>query len=246
MGGLKPEQATLGGKVSLGSQIGTVVRKLDKRFGVVALLNGEPRPPRGGFDLDGEKLIDWGWICSNLPSGPKRALEIGPGKSPIIPAMLSLGYEVTAVDTSADPTSIIEGFRFVPGDFNEFPCDQRFEVIVACSVVEHLGLDGRYNSKADADGDLKAMRRIHGLLQPSGKLLLTIPVGRDAVHKPWHRVYGQERLPKLLEGFEVVRSRFLEKEAGGAWFATTEEKALDTPVNIRRYALGEMILAPAL
>lgn len=222
--------------------IGTLARKLDKRFGVVALLSGETRPPRGGFDLDGEKLIDWGWICSNLPSGPKRALEIGPGKSPIIPAMLSLGYDVTAVDPSADPASIIEGFRFVRGDFNDFSCDRQFEVIIVCSVVEHLGLAGRYDSKADADADLKAMRRIHDLLEPSGKVLLTIPVGRDVIHMPWHRVYGRERLPKLLAGFEVVRSRFLQKEPDGAWFGTTQEKALDTPVDIRRYALGEMML----
>ena len=232
--------------MSLGSQVGTVVRKLDKRFGVIALLNGEPRPPRGGFDLDGEKLIDWGWVCSNLPPGPKRALEVGPGKSPIIPAMLSLGYDVTAVDASADPTSVIDGFRFVYGDFTEFSCDQKFEVIVVCSVVEHLGLAGRYNSTADADGDLKAMQRIHRLLEPSGKLLLTLPVGRDAVHKPWHRVYGRERLPRLLEGFEVVRSQFLQKQPGGAWFGTTQEKALDTPVDIRRYALGEMVLQPSI
>jgi hypothetical protein len=235
----------MGGKVSVGIKVGTLVRRLDKRFGIAALLNGEPRPPRGGFDLEGEKLIDWGWICSNLPAGPKRALEIGPGKSPIISAMLSLGYDVTAVDTSADPASIITGFRFVRGDFIEFSCDQRFEVIVVCSVVEHIGLAGRYGSKADTDGDLKALQRIHDLLEPSGQVLLTIPIGRDAVHNPWHRVYGRERLPTLLEGFEVVRSRFLQKEPGGTWSATTQEKALDTPVDIRRYALGEMILKPS-
>jgi uncharacterized protein DUF268 len=232
--------------VSLGSQIGTVVRKLDKRFGVVALLNGEPRPPRGGFDLEGEKLIDWGWVCANLPAGRKRALEIGPGKSPIIPAMLSMGYQVTAIDASADPTSIVDGFRFVHGDFNDFPFDEKFEVIIVCSVVEHLGLAGRYNSQPDPDGDLKAMRRIHDLIEPSGKVLLTIPVGHDAVHAPWHRVYGGVRLPKLLEGFKVVRSRFLQKKPGGAWYGTTQEKALETPADIRRYALGEMVLEPSV
>lgn len=228
--------------MSLGTRIGTAVRKLDKRFGVIALLNGQPRPPRGGFDLNGEKLIDWGWICANLPSGPKRALEIGPGKSPIIPAMLSLGYDVTAVDTSADPASIISGFRFVSADFNEFPCDQKFEVIVVCSVVEHIGLAGRYGCTSDVDGDLKAMARIRDLLEPSGQVLLTIPVGHDVVHKPWHRVYGKERLPKLLEGFRVVRNRFLRKEPDGPWFSTTLEAALDTPADIRRYSLGEMVL----
>ena len=231
--------------MALGVGIGNIVRRLDKRFGVIALLNGEPRPPRGGFDLNGEKLIDWGWVCSNLPPGPKRALEVGPGKSPIIPAMLSLGYDVTAIDPATDPTSIVNGFRFVQGDFANFSCEQKFDVIVVCSVVEHIGLAGRYNSKADLDADLKAMERIRQLLEPSGIVLLTVPVGCDAVHKPWHRVYGKERLPKLLSGFEVVRSQFLKKEPWGPWFVTTKEQALVTPVDLRRYALGELLLKPS-
>jgi len=230
------------GLMTVGTKLGSLVRKLDRTFGVVAVLNGEPRPPRGGFDLDGEKLIDWGWICSNLPRGPRTALEIGPGKSPIIPAMLSLGYDVTAIDTSADPTSMIDGFRFVRGNFDDFRCDRHFDVIVVCSVVEHLGLAGRYNSHSDADGDLKAMRRIREMLCPSGIVLLTIPVGCDAVHKPWHRVYGPQRLPRLLEGFEIIRSRFMQKQPGTAWSATTQERALASPIDIRRYSLGEMLL----
>jgi len=53
--------------MALGNAIGTVARRVDRRFGVRAWLRGEPRPPAGGFDLDGEKLLDWGWICANLP-----------------------------------------------------------------------------------------------------------------------------------------------------------------------------------
>jgi hypothetical protein len=210
---------------------------------MVAVLNGEPRPPKGGFDLRGEKLIDWGWICVNLPKGPKRALEIGPGESPIIPAMLSLGYEVTAVDPWAAPTSIFSGFRFVQEDFDKFSWDRNFDVVIVCSVVEHIGLAGRYNAQEDVDGDLKTMQRIRHLLEPNGSVLLTIPVGLDAVHKPWHRVYGRDRLPRLLEGFEVMQSRFLRKEPEGAWHCTTQEQALNTAVDVRRYALGEMILS---
>lgn len=228
--------------MTVGSKVGAIVRGADKRFGVISLLNGEPRPPRGGFDLDGEKLLDWGWVCTHLPPGPKRALEIGPGKSPIIPAMLSLGYEVTAIDNSIDPAGLIDGFRFIRGDFSAFSAEHKFDVIIACSVVEHIGLAGRYNSDEDVDGDLKAMLRIHELLTPGGDLLLTIPVGRDAVHRPWHRVYGPERLPKLLEGFIMVKSQFFERKPGGPWCRTTQEKALAMPVDIRRYALGEMLL----
>jgi len=211
-------------------------------MGLRAWIAGEPRPPRGGFDLDGEKLIDWGWVCVNLPVGPRRALEIGPGKSPIIPAMLALGYDVTAVDLSSDISHLFSNIRFHFGGFEEIESDKGFDVIVLCSVVEHIGLSGRYNSREDRDGDLKAMRKALEWLNPHGQLFLTIPVGKDAVHRPWHRVYGQERLKQLLEGFSIVQSRYLVKQPWGPWYVAKEGDALSFGPDIQRYALGEFIL----
>lgn len=227
---------------TIAGQLGSLARKIDRRFGVMARLSGDPTPPRGGFDLGGEKLIDWAWICINLPHKSLKALEIGPGKSPIIPAMLSLGYDVTAIDTSMDPSKVISGFRFIYGDFHDAKFESGFDVIVLCSVVEHIGLSGRYNSKEDPDGDLKTMQKIKSLLNQDGQLFLTIPVGSDVVHKPWHRVYGDQRLPRLLHGFEAVHSRYLIKHPWGPWQLTTQDEALRFPVDIRRYCLGEMIL----
>lgn len=223
-------------------RLDTLARKINRRLGIVARLNGDVAPPPGGFDLDGEKLIDWAWICANLPHSPKKALEIGPGKSPIISAMLSLGYEVTAIDTCTDASKVISGFRFVCGDFQDFAPESKFDIVVLCSVVEHIGLSGRYNSKEDPDGDLQAMQKIKSLLTVHGQVFLTIPVGSDVVHKPWHRVYGERRLPKLLDGFEVVQSRYLTKEPWGPWQITTQQAALNSPVDVQRYCLGEMIL----
>jgi SAM-dependent methyltransferase len=228
--------------MALGNLLGQLGRKIDRQFGAMAWLRGEPRPPAGGFDLDGEKLIDWGWICANLPREPRRALEIGSGKSPIVPAMLALGYDVTAVDLCEDLSRQVAGFRLLLGDFNALEIGPGFDVVVLCSVVEHIGLSGRYNSGEDPDGDLKAMRKIHSLLGPGGQLFLTISVGQDVVHRPWHRVYGRMRLPLLLEGFDIVQSRFLLKEPWGPWRECDEKTALKHPPQIQRYALGEMIL----
>lgn len=225
-----------------GQLIGRMAKRVDRRLGLREWLRGEPRPPAGGFDLDGEKLIDWGWICANLPHGKLKALEIGPGKSPIIPAMLALGYDVTAIDPWEDPSAMIDGIRFIPHDFNRVRLSSDFDVIVLCSVVEHIGVGGRFNSKEDADGDLKAMDKIAQLLAPDGRLFLTIPIGPDALYRPWHRVYGRERLPLLLHGLETICSRFLVKDPGGPWRVCSQDEALDSPPDIRRYALGEMIL----
>lgn len=239
------EKPPRGIRMSNKIRLDTLARKINRRLGIVARLNGDVAPPPGGFDLDGEKFIDWAWICANLPRSPKKALEIGPGKSPIIPAMLLLGYEVTAIDTSADTSKMISGFRFVYGDFQDFAAESEFDLIVLCSVVEHIGLSGRYNSKEDTDGDLKAMRKIKSLLTRDGQVFLTIPVGSDIVHKPWHRVYGKRRLPQLLDGFEVVQSRYLMKQPWGPWQLTSQQEALSFPVDVQRYCLGEMILQPA-
>jgi Caenorhabditis protein of unknown function, DUF268 len=227
-------------------QVGHAVRKLVKstvhEMGLAAWLHGDVRPPRGGFDLRGEKIIDWGWICVNLPKGPTRALEIGSGESPIIPAMLALGYDVTAVDLSEDISSVLSGMKFHYADFMKMELETGFDVIVLCSVVEHIGLAGRYNSREDPEGDLKAMRKVLQLLSPRGQLFLTIPVGKDSVHRPWHRVYGRERLKQLLDGFEVIQSRFLLKHSWGPWHLAEEEVALSFGPDVQRYALGEFIL----
>jgi len=218
---------------------------LDHKFGIQAILNGEPRPPKGGFDLKGEKYLDWGFICANLPPGPKRALEVGCGQSPIVPAMLAMGYDVTAIDLCAGLSNQIAGFQFIKGDFTQMMLDAGFDLIVACSTVEHIGLSGRYGSQEDVDGDLKAMRKIAALLQPGGLLFLTVPMGVDGVFRPFHRVYGRQRLPRLLEGFELVKARFLVKQPWGPWRAANQDAALDYPADIRRYALAEFLLRNA-
>ena len=222
--------------------IGGTFRWVDRQFGVLAWLIGEPRQPVGGFDLEGEKFLDWGWICTNLPHGPHRSLEIGCGKSPIISAMLALGHNVTAVDQFIDPSKAIGGFAFIHGDFNDLQFAENFDVIVLCSVVEHVGLSGRYNSMEDSEGDLRAMEKVASLLSPDGLVFLTIPVGVDALHHPWHRVYGEQRLPRLLDRFKVAKSRYLIKQPKGQWNETSKEDALSLAPDIRRYALGQFIL----
>lgn len=232
-------------RMKVASAAGRIAKKFDRQFGIREWLRGEPRPPKGGFDLAGEKIIDWGWICVNLPPGPKRALEIGCGESPVIPAMLAHGYEVVGLDFDQEISHQLSGFRFVQGDFNTAELTPGFDVIVACSAIEHFGLSGRYGSDEDESADLKAMCRMRSLLSTAGIVLLTIPVGSDVVHRPWHRVYGDQRLPLLLDGFRIIQSRFLVKEPWGPWREAAKDVALAQPPDIRRYALGELMLTAA-
>lgn len=226
----------------IGRTLRTVAKGIDRQLGIRPWLRGEPRPPIGGFDLGGEKILDWGWICVNLPDGKKKALEIGCGESPVVAAMTAKGYDVTAVDFDATIAEQVGGIKFVRGDFNAVELPEGFDVIVACSAIEHFGLSGRYGSSEDPEADIKAMRKIRRLLSPTGTVFITIPVGSDVIHRPWHRVYGRVRLPKLLDGFSIQTSRFLVKQSAGPWFVTDMDKALEFPIDPRRYALGELAL----
>jgi hypothetical protein len=53
-----------------------ILKSLDQPIGIRAWLSDEPRLlPSGGFDLHGEKELDWGWVSANVPPGPGRALD---------------------------------------------------------------------------------------------------------------------------------------------------------------------------
>jgi SAM-dependent methyltransferase len=227
----------------LGQTVRRIAKRIDQRYGIRPWLRGEPRPPSGGFDLGGEKILDWGWICVNLPNGNKRGLEIGCGQSPVIAAMIAKGYDVTAVDFDATIAEQIGGINFIRGDFNTVDLPGSFDIVVACSSIEHFGLSGRYGSSEDPSADITAMRKIRKLLTPAGLAFITIPVGTDVVHRPWHRVYGKQRLPLLLQGFTIQAARFLVKQPDGPWFVSDMSKALEFPVDPRRYALGELALS---
>jgi len=229
--------------MTLGHRLGKTIKVIDKRFGVLAVLGGEPRPPAGGFDLKGEKALDWAWVCVNLPKSAKRGLDIGCGESPTVPAMLALGYEeVVAIDLQFPLDKQLSGPRFIQGDFNQLALTPGFDVIVACSAVEHIGLSGRYSSDEDVDGDLKALQKIRSLLSHDGILILTVPAGKDAVYKPWHRVYGRKRIGSLLSGFQIKSSAGFTKEPWGPWRRGTLEEALEFPATAARYGLAQLVL----
>ena len=128
---------------------------------------------------------------------------------------------------------------------NVFDLDERaemFDFIMNCSTIEHVGLEGRYGSPDQPDGDLAAMRKLASMLKPDGYMALTLPVGRDAVFAPYHRVYGSERLPRLLEAYRLIEERYMRKDAHNTYFECSREDAMADEGSERYYPLGLMVL----
>jgi hypothetical protein len=226
--------------------IRSVLKNIDEFLGIRAWLSDDIRPPKG-FDLHGEKELDWGWVAANVPPGPGRALDVGCVGSPMSLILVSMGYEVVGIDLRAGMPFLLEGFQFIQGNFNEISLESAsFDLAILCSTVEHIGLAGRYGSGEESEGDIKAMSRVLTVLKPMGTCILTVPVGLDGVYRPWHRVYGKERLPRLLQGFSIIKRRYFVKWPKSYWVEASEEEALSFPSSASCYALGQFVLKPRI
>jgi SAM-dependent methyltransferase len=79
---------------------------------------------------------------------------------------------------------------------------EKFDVGLSITSFDHTGL-GRYGDPLHPDGDILAMREALDDIRPGGTLLLTVPVGPDAIAWNLHRRYGIHRLPRLLQGWSL-------------------------------------------
>ena len=80
-----------------------------------------------------------------------------------------------------------------------------YDVVVAASSLDHDGL-GRYGDPIAPDGDLLTMRSLLRTLAPDSKVILSVPVGPDRIIWNLMRIYGKDRLARLIDGYDVVES----------------------------------------
>jgi len=84
--------------------------------------------------------------------------------------------------------------------------NKKFDAAFSISSFEHDGL-GRYGDPINPDGDLLAMENLKKhALKSGGLLFLAVPCGIDKVCWNAHRIYGNKRLGRLTEGFELLET----------------------------------------
>jgi hypothetical protein len=200
----------------------------------------------GGPSLAGDRWVEWSFCMARLTDGPGTTLDFGADIGFLSLAAAQRGHDVVALDREAvAPEYTHPRVEYLHADVLDRPLgDRRFDQIVNCSSVEHVGLPGRYGSGDQADGDLEAMAILAAALADDGRQILTVPVGRDGVFPPYHRVYGDDRLPRLLERYRIVEEQYWAKDER-TWTAASREHALATPSSASFYALGLFVLAAA-
>jgi glycosyltransferase involved in cell wall biosynthesis len=193
-----------------------------------------PKPKHKIPNLLGDRDIEWAFILANMPAGPGKALDFGGSHGYLALAAAMRGFDVTVVDLNPPGWSFRHpGISHLKGDILKMPLEEEgYDIVLNCSTVEHVGIPDRYNSEEETDGDIRAMKKLFNVLKCGAVMLLTIPVGRDCIHSPMARIYGQKRLPVLLEGFEVVREEFWIKDitenSDNRWFRAEKAESLST------------------
>jgi len=198
-----------------------------------------------GPSLDGDRWVEWSFCFANLAAGPGRTLDFGADVGVLALAAARRGHEVVALDrVDVPPTFTHDRVRRVTGDILDRPeMGGPFDQIINCSSIEHVGLPGRYGSTDRPDGDLEAMAILRDALTQDGHMILTIPVGRDAVFAPLHRVYGEQRLARLLDGYRIEQQEFWARQH--TWVMVDRARALETVGSEAFYSLGLFILRRA-
>jgi SAM-dependent methyltransferase len=197
----------------------------------------------GGATLEGDRWVEWSFCMARMADGKGTTMDFGADLGFLSLAAAQRGHIVVALDREDIPLLYEhERVNRVTADILDRPlAGRRFDQIVNCSSVEHVGLGGRYGSGDSVDGDLEAMGIMADLLADGGRMILTIPVGRDAVFSPQHRIYGDERLPRLLERYSPSEEQFWHKD-GPAWKPTDRATALATEGSESFYSLGLFVL----
>ena len=192
--------------------------------------------------LAGEREIEYAYVEANLPHGDGLVLDLGP--DPALRASkiaLSRGWQVVGIGVDGigrDP----ERFTFIHTDFMKYRCRVLFDWVLNISTIEHFGLAGRYGVEVDEpDLDLAAMQKLRKV---TDKMILTCPIGVDSVLKPWHRVYGPKRLPRLLEGWNVQHAQYWAKLRGNKYEVVAQQTAFQHKPTLDPfyYAVGTFVL----
>lgn len=199
-------------------------------------------PPKP--DLTGDRSIENSWVAAKLPRNPGKVLDFGSGTSDLHLFAVEMGHSVTCVDLEGQNVPYVSsGHKFIKGDLLDIEFGpQKFDAIISCSTIEHVGIAGRYNAPDKPGDDIVAMKRLAELLAPDGILVMTLPVGEDALYAPYHRVYGAERLPNLLSGWRVEEKEFWVKADHEKWRIVDEQTALREKCSESYYGLGLYVL----
>ncbi|MBI5680705.1 MAG: class I SAM-dependent methyltransferase [Methanobacterium sp.] len=192
--------------------------------------------------LTGDRCIEYAYIIRHLTKLNQEyqsVLDVGCFASPLTSIISEMNFKVDGIDLN-QKLPYKGNVNYISGDFISFKFPSNYDICVMCSTIEHIGLEGRFNSPNYISGDINAILKTKEILVDEGILILTIPYGKEKLIHPLHRVYNKEgKLFKEINNyFEVIDEEYYKNNSENVFVKCEETEAKEVEPSENNYALG--------
>ncbi len=195
----------------------------------------ELHPGSADILLVNERIVEQAWVFSKLAQDrPLRIADVGGSESTVALSLASLGHQVEIIDPRGYPIEH-PNLTIRPCRVEDYEGDAGWDVCVCLSAVEHFGLEHYGQTPSTVRADIAALAWIRDRLAPAGRLLLTVPYGPEFQVAGFERIYDAPALHALLDGWDVVSTRIVERTSRTCW----EPLAAADQIQTRAVALVE-------
>ncbi len=153
---------------------------------------------------------DW-WVARRIfERAPRRHVDVGSRIDGFV-AQVAAFREIEVFDLR--PLALdVPTIRFRQVDLMQRhpELDGCCDSLSSLHALEHFGL-GRYGDAIDPRGHERGLEGLHHLLEPGGRLYLSVPIGEQRIEYNAHRVFAVRTLLALFAGrFQVETFSFVD------------------------------------
>lgn len=136
-------------------------------------------------------------------------LDVGCRESNLANFLAKVGYESYGIDINPYPKP---SFNFILADIFNYDFKMKFDLVIAISTIEHIGLSFYGQKNIDKDGDKRAMEILRNCT--NRYFILTVPFGKYIFDKNFARSYNHQTLNSIIEGFNPCIEEYYTKIKG--------------------------------
>ncbi len=157
------------------------------------------------------RLHEYAFVLSEIAKmDPGKLLDVGCSArvNVVSPFACWLGWLVDGLD-NREWSYHHDNFTMRQQDARDLLPDSYYNVVVALSTLEHVGIAGRYGiRRQDDDADIEITRNLLKATAPYGALLFTAPFTKgNNTRLPLSRQYNTERIKEIMSGWTIQSLR---------------------------------------